>query len=147
MVLGLLSQYRVGGLWRASSLSDSAQFNLPATLAGWERVEGSEQVIGRPEILGTHSSIWNYRQGGRSVLVAFDYPFPGYHELATCYLASGWKITDASSKGRRDTGARTVSMLDCRWSGRPRRTRTLFTTVAMSRGVGSAPMRWGICVL
>jgi exosortase len=103
VALGLVSQYRVAGLWRPSSLSDSAQFNMPATLAGWERVEGSEQVIGRPEILAPHSAIWSYRQGSRSVLVAFDYPFPGYHELATCYLASGWKITAAAQKGTRDT--------------------------------------------
>jgi hypothetical protein len=103
LVLGIVSQARVGGLWPASSLSDSAQFNMPATLAGWERVEGSEQVIGRPEVLGQHSSIWTYRQGGRSVLVAFDYPFPGYHELATCYLASGWTITTGGSRGKRDT--------------------------------------------
>jgi len=103
VILGIVAQYRVGGLWRASSLADSAQFNLPATLAGWERVDGSEQIIGRPEVLGQHSSIWTYRKGGRSVLVAFDYPFPGYHELSTCYLASGWQITGGTRRGERDT--------------------------------------------
>jgi hypothetical protein len=72
-------------------------------LAGWERVEGSEQVIGRPELLAQHSSIWTYRQGNQSVLVAFDYPFPGYHQLAICYRSSGWNITASRVLGKRDS--------------------------------------------
>ncbi len=101
-LLGGFAEYRVAGLWVAPSLGASARFNLPATLAGWERVEGSEQVIGRPEVLGQYSSIWNYRRGSHSVLIAFDYPFPGYHELATCYQASGWQLARATPRGKSD---------------------------------------------
>ena len=99
VLLGGFSQYRILGLWAPPGLHGAGQFSLPANLAGWERIEGSEQVIGRPEVLGQYSSIWNYRMGQHSALIAFDYPFPGYHELATCYLASGWQVSRATNKG------------------------------------------------
>lgn len=99
VLLGGYSQYRILGLWAPPSLHGAGRFSLPATLAGWERIEGSEQVIGRPEVLGQYSSIWNYRKGQHSVLIAFDYPFPGYHELAICYLSSGWQMSHRTVRG------------------------------------------------
>lgn len=102
VLLGAFTQVRVGGLWASPSLGAAAKFSLPATVAGWQRVDGSEQVIGRPEVLGQYSFIWTYRNGSRSALVACDYPFPGYHELATCYLASGWQPVNSAHTGSAD---------------------------------------------
>lgn len=100
VALGVFGQARVGSLWRASRIPENARFELPVALAGWERQPGSEQVIGRPELLGQHSVTWEYRLGSQSVLVALDYPFPGYHELTTCYVMSGWSITGEEHKAR-----------------------------------------------
>ena len=89
LVAAGVSQFRVADLWRTSRLSTEASFTLPAQLSGWQRVEGSEQVIGRAEVLGQYSTLWNFRRGSTTALVAFDYPFPGFHDLQSCYGASG----------------------------------------------------------
>jgi exosortase len=100
VALGVFGEARIGSLWRSSQIPENARFELPVTLAGWERQPGSEQVIGRPELLGQHSVTWEYRLGSQSVLVALDYPFPGYHELTTCYFLSGWSIVGEEQRDR-----------------------------------------------
>jgi hypothetical protein len=91
LILGIFTEIRVASLWPSARIGAGASFSLPAQVGDWQRVDGSEQVIGRPEVLGQYSFIWTYRNGAHSALIACDYPFPGYHELTTCYVASGWQ--------------------------------------------------------
>jgi exosortase len=106
LLLGVVTQFRVASLWPTSSIAATARFSLPPSVGAWQRVDGSEQVIGRPEVLGQHSFIWTYRNGAHTALVACDYPFPGYHELGICYASSGWKIARTGRAGVADQAGR-----------------------------------------
>jgi exosortase len=102
ILLGMFTEYHVASLWPSSRIGAGATFSLPAKVGDWQRVEGSEQVIGRPEVLGQYSFLWTYRSGPRTALVACDYPFPGYHELAICYRSSGWRVVKSERIGDAD---------------------------------------------
>lgn len=45
---------------------------------------------------GAHSKRWRYSRKGRDLIVSLDYPFLGWHELATCYIGSGWTVDTRS---------------------------------------------------
>ncbi len=91
----------------APRLKANSTFDLPATIAGWQRLEKDqydasiqERVLEDQKIL-SHS--WAYRNGPVIVLVSLDYPYKDYHDLTTCYIGVGWQITetkyDSSSTG------------------------------------------------
>ena len=42
--------------------------------------------------------MWTYRAPNCIAHVSFDQPFPGWHELTTCYRNAGWEIVSRSRK-------------------------------------------------
>jgi len=142
VLVGIVGQARVGGLWKGSALPADATFNLPASLAGWQRVEGSEQVIGRPEVLGTYSSIWTFRNGSQSVLVALDYPFPGYHQLGNCYSASGWSIAADQLYGQPTMAGAAGSFRELRLQRPSPAYADLFYSCCNEQGQWLSPQEW-----
>ena len=93
LATGIWSQARIGSAWAAPCCA-RAHFELPQTLAGWQRVLREASIVERPQTEAAESFIWQYRRGDLIASVAIDYPFAGYHELTTCYVASGWKIAE-----------------------------------------------------
>ncbi|MGC3968267.1 MAG: exosortase U [Pirellulales bacterium] len=41
---------------------------------------------------GANSQAWRYRKGERVLVISVDYPFMGWHDLATCYDNNGWLL-------------------------------------------------------
>ena len=95
--VGLWTATRVWPAWRSSALPPTATFDLPPTLAGWDRVTAGAAVVERPQTEAAKSFVWQYRRGDAFASVAVDYPFVGYHELVTCYAVSGWAIRSESA--------------------------------------------------
>ncbi len=44
--------------------------------------------------LGQRSDTWGFEGDEYRIIAALDQPFPGWHELTTCYKNQGWKVTD-----------------------------------------------------
>ena len=75
-----------------------------AAMGGWQLVDYSNETRNRGSDLGRISNTWTYmtpsevkdERGeviGRFVSTfSFDQPFPGWHELSTCYKNQGWEI-------------------------------------------------------
>lgn len=76
----------------ATSLKVGAYFDAPAELAGWQRSPEAEKLLMQPELEAKFSQSWIYKRGETAAIVAIDYPFPGYHDLAVCYINAGWTI-------------------------------------------------------
>jgi exosortase len=89
---GVWVESRVHRAWLPSNLPETATFELPPTLVGWERVTAGAAVVERPQTEAAKSFVWQYRRGDTFASVAFDYPFVGYHELVICYSVSGWAV-------------------------------------------------------
>ena len=70
--------------------------DLPEDIDGWKLEEGSYaiDVRDRGSDLGKRSDQWRYRGAGYSAVVSLDQPFPGWHELTTCYRNAGWTLVD-----------------------------------------------------
>jgi exosortase len=117
LVLGALMQVRVGKCWAASRLGDDATFNLPANLAGWERVQGEGTLAGRPETDGRKSQFWLYRIGNLTAGVAMDYPFGGFHDATICYRSAGWDV--ASLEGLVSSSAAQAPYMEATMSRQP----------------------------
>lgn len=49
------------------------------------------------ELGAEHSRAWIYRWRGRTVAVAVDYPFRGWHELPECYETDLWRLKDSAT--------------------------------------------------
>lgn len=49
---------------------------------------------------GEFSKVWTYRSSEYAVIVSFDYPFGGWHDLTECYRNIGWVITDKTIRRR-----------------------------------------------
>ncbi|MCE9608419.1 MAG: exosortase U [Planctomycetia bacterium] len=66
----------------------------PESFKGWTRAAEGFQSLQRKDDSqwGAHSQSWRYRKGNKKIIVSLDYPFLGWHELATCYAADGWTI-------------------------------------------------------
>ncbi|MBL7039192.1 MAG: exosortase U [Pirellulaceae bacterium] len=67
---------------------------LPERLNGWQRVAFQTETRKPSSDLGSHSFIWRYAGTKEQLVVAFDFPFVGWHELTRCYRARGWRITE-----------------------------------------------------
>jgi exosortase len=72
------------------TLASMSEESLPRDLEGWRRV--SFQAIERKEnvALGEHSKEWVYATPYGMARLSVDYPFRGWHNLAVCYVGSGW---------------------------------------------------------
>ena len=67
---------------------------LPERLNGWQRVAFETETRNASSDLGRHSFIWRYAGTKEQLVVAFDFPFAGWHELTRCYRAQGWQIVE-----------------------------------------------------
>jgi hypothetical protein len=77
-----------------AAIARLTQADLPPELDGWT-LEGFETVQRRADpILSDHSLLWTYRADGLGAVVSVDYPFRGWHPLATCYAGQGWDVTE-----------------------------------------------------
>jgi hypothetical protein len=92
VVVGIWSQARVGHAWAPPALGDDAYFDLPATMAGWEKVQREASIVERPQMMAAKSFLWQFRRGDIIASVALDYPFASSHELTICYSLSGWTV-------------------------------------------------------
>lgn len=72
--------------------------DLPAKLDDWSVVDYKIDVRERGSDLGKRSDLWTYRAPNCIAHVSFDQPFPGWHELTTCYRNAGWEIVSRSRK-------------------------------------------------
>jgi exosortase len=73
---------------------DYQEEDLPKLIGSWERVNYMPNERSRGSDLGSRSDMWIY-QGTKTSSVAIlslDQPFPGWHELTTCYRNQGWNL-------------------------------------------------------
>jgi exosortase len=83
---------RVWHAWASPTLAESATFDLPPSVAGWQQVTAGAMYVERPQTEAAKSTVWQFRRDDAFASVALDYPFTGYHELTTCYHESGWTV-------------------------------------------------------
>jgi hypothetical protein len=74
-------------------------FNLPSQINGWTRVESVPAQTQKLETAGVYVNKCLYRKGSLLVSVGIDFPFPGYHDLRTCYQVVDWQFTRETVKG------------------------------------------------
>ena len=72
--------------------------DLPAKLGGWSVLDYSIDTRERGSDLGKRSDLWQYRAPNCRASVSLDQPFPGWHELTTCYQNSGWRLLKRERK-------------------------------------------------
>jgi exosortase len=76
-----------------SALREGATFELPERIGPWRRMMSGEPALKKIETTGLHSVIWPFVNPSATVaVIAFDYPFWGYHDVTQCYIANGWDI-------------------------------------------------------
>jgi exosortase len=78
--------------------------DLPETIDQWTAIKGghSIDIRERGSDLGRRSDLWRYQGSQFAAIVSIDQPFPGWHELTTCYKNSGWELV---GRVRRDASA------------------------------------------
>ena len=70
---------------------DFGQEDLPLAINDWKRDFYMSEDRNRGSDLGERSDLWQYRSAsGIKAVASLDQPFPGWHELTTCYKNSGW---------------------------------------------------------
>ena len=72
--------------------------DLPAVIDDWKVTKYDIDTRERGSDLGKRSDIWNYRGPKCNAILSFDQPFPGWHELTTCYQNTGWKLVSRNRK-------------------------------------------------
>lgn len=102
------SQYAVR-FFDSSRIVDVGSEALPETLksvSGEKTVEWKKRKYeridrNRGSDLGQRSDIWQYllEQSMLQAMVSLDQPFPGWHELVTCYRINGWEIDVPRRRG------------------------------------------------
>lgn len=98
MGLGFFAAHLFGGgrhgLAALPSLRFTRELNLslPASLAGWQRVNSTSGDLALAQTLGVHSIIWHFQRAGTEAEVAVDYPLDGFHNVKVCYVNNGWHV-------------------------------------------------------
>ena len=74
--------------------------DLPEKINEWTAIADSYKITTREggSDLGKRSDIWRYTGPNGSAIVSMDQPFPGWHELTTCYKNSGWELISRERK-------------------------------------------------
>ena len=67
------------------------KLSLPASLAGWQRLNSGAGDEGLVQTLGVHSLSWQFQRDGVQAAVAVDYPLDGFHNVSMCYSGNGWQ--------------------------------------------------------
>ena len=70
--------------------------DLPQKVGDWEQVAGKFKTHDRSRgsDLGQRSDEWRFQSNRVSAIFSIDQPFPGWHELTTCYKNVGWKLVE-----------------------------------------------------
>ena len=68
--------------------------DMPAKIDNWEVIEDGYQLSTRERgsDLGKRSDAWQFKAPRCYAYASLDQPFPGWHELTTCYRSSGWNL-------------------------------------------------------
>lgn len=72
--------------------------DLPEQIENWEMVNYQIDTRERGSDLGKRSDIWVYEAPRCMANFSLDQPFPGWHELTTCYQNQGWKLVNRKRK-------------------------------------------------
>ncbi len=91
-VAGAWTGARAWHAWLPPALPETAQFDLPPSIDGWQQVKTGAIFVTRPQTEAAQSTVWQFRRGDTFASVALDWPFVGYHELVICYSVSGWHV-------------------------------------------------------
>jgi exosortase len=115
-ICGILT---VGGLWSSYDVVSSfamapdyvrffdadvtrpfEESDLPKKINEWTAAEGAYaiDIRERGSDLGKRSDIWKYTSPKIAATVSLDQPFPGWHELTTCYKSTGWSLVNRTRK-------------------------------------------------
>ena len=79
-----------------SNLTDLVtEATCPAELGNWKRTKFEFEERDWGFEMGRFGKKWTYDAQRQRVIVAFDYPFGGEHDLTVCYRNQGWKILTA----------------------------------------------------
>ena len=80
--------------------------DLPQKIDQWTAMEDGHaiDIRERGSDLGRRSDRWKYKGTQFATTISLDQPFPGWHELTTCYRNSGWELVDRVRKDSTDTG-------------------------------------------
>jgi exosortase/archaeosortase family protein len=68
------------------------KLSLPASLAGWQRVNPRSGDLALVETMGVKSVSWRFQREGIEAVVAVDYPLDGFHNVEVCYINNGWRV-------------------------------------------------------
>lgn len=68
--------------------------DLPAKIDQWTAIEDghSIEIRERGSDVGNRSDQWKYKGSQFSATISIDQPFPGWHELTSCYKNTGWEL-------------------------------------------------------
>lgn len=65
----------------------------------WKNIRHERSDRTRGSDLGQRSDLWTFvSRTGMAIQVSLDQPFPGWHELTTCYQNVGWKVASLRRK-------------------------------------------------
>lgn len=79
--------------WSTQQISEVFhQDVLPAELGELKRVDFKVLHRETGSVYGEHSATWTYQVNGQGVQISVDFPFPGFHPLEECYMASGKQL-------------------------------------------------------
>lgn len=81
--------------------------SLPAEQNGWKQAGYEVIHRGSKSFYGETSKTWTFESPIGDVLLSFDYPFLGWHELTRCYRGDGWHVL---SRRADDSAADTDAM-------------------------------------
>lgn len=70
-----------------------AEDDLPKVIGQWELASFEHVQRSGSSLFATNSHVWRYRNNDSSFLVSVDSPWAEWHNLATCYRASGWDLS------------------------------------------------------
>jgi exosortase len=66
--------------------------SLPGVMGKWKQAKYEERKGIPGSAYGEFSKRWEYRRDLGAAVVSFDYPFPGFHDLKSCYQSNGWAV-------------------------------------------------------
>ena len=70
--------------------------DIPDEIANWQKVDYQKEIRNRSADFGLRSDGWQFRAPRCAPYISFDQPFPGWHELTTCYKNAGWSLIKRS---------------------------------------------------
>jgi exosortase len=99
-------EYRVR-FFDSNQIIDVAADCLPTTIEStadgknyeWRSIRHEREDRTRGSDLGQRSDLWTFvSRTGMAAQISLDQPFPGWHELTTCYKNVGWQIASMRRK-------------------------------------------------